>query len=96
MVLVKVRRSAPEMKPVAECLVCGVKDSEHVCDHLLVGTPGAPEQDGGVCDACSNVLGQVAEKFGGTVTVSVKEEDHQPPKVGTTSAVESRVEAPDS
>jgi hypothetical protein len=44
-----------------------------VTDHIQVGTPGTPDADAGVCDACGGVLDNVVGKFGGELTVMVEQ-----------------------
>ena len=53
--------------------MCGTSDVRQVTDHIQVGTPGTPEQDAGVCDACGAVLDKVVDKFGGELTVMVED-----------------------
>lgn len=73
MTLMKLRRHAPEAQPATECCVCGTNDMAQVQNHVLVGTPGVPLTDGGVCEQCGRVLGRVVEKFGSELTVQVEE-----------------------
>ena len=38
----------------------------------LIGTPGTPSHDGGVCDTCGRVLEQVVAKVGPALNVQVE------------------------
>jgi hypothetical protein len=73
MTVVRLHRHAPEAHNATTCAVCGTADVRAVTDHIQVGTPGTPEQDAGVCDACGAVLDNVVDKFGGQLTVMVED-----------------------
>jgi hypothetical protein len=73
MTVVRLHRHAPEAKNATTCAVCGTSEAAQVTDHVQVGTPGTPDHDGGVCDACGSVLGNVVGKFGPDLTVMVED-----------------------
>jgi len=77
MTVVRLQRHAPEAQNATTCAVCGTADAKRVTDHLQVGTPGAPQQDAGVCEACGGVLDRVADKYGPHVTMLVGEAQHE-------------------
>jgi hypothetical protein len=77
MTVVRLQRHAPEAQNATTCAVCGTADSARVTDHLQVGTPGAPQQDAGVCESCGGVLDRVADKYGPQVTMLVGEAQQQ-------------------
>jgi hypothetical protein len=78
MTVVRLQRHAPEAQNATTCAVCGTADARRVTDHLQVGTPGAPQQDAGVCDSCGKVINDVADKYGPQVTMLVDEAQTQP------------------
>ena len=69
MTIVRLQRHAPEAQNATTCAVCGTTDASRVTDHMQVGTPGTPQHDAGVCEACGGVLDQVAGKYGPSVTM---------------------------
>ncbi|MDQ6675599.1 MAG: hypothetical protein M3069_33525 [Chloroflexota bacterium] len=73
MTVVRLHRHAPEAQNATRCAVCGTGDVQAVTDHIQVGTPGTPQQDAGVCDACGGVLDNMVGKFGGDLTIMVEE-----------------------
>lgn len=73
MTVVRLHRHAPEAHNATSCAVCGTTDVRQMTDHVQVGTPGTPQQDAGVCDACGAVLDNVVDKFGGELTVMVED-----------------------
>ena len=77
MTVVRLHRNAPEAHNATSCAVCGTADVRQVTDHIQVGTPGTPEQDAGVCANCGRVLDNVVGKFGGNLTVTVDEAQHE-------------------
>jgi hypothetical protein len=77
MTVVRLHRHAPEAHNATSCAVCGTADTRKVTDHIQVGTPGSPEHDAGVCDACGKVLDNVVGKFGGDLTVMVEDAQHE-------------------
>ena len=77
MTVVRLHRHAPEAHHATSCAVCGTADARNVTDHIQVGTPGTPEHDAGVCDACGKVLDNVVDKFGGDLTVMVEDAQHE-------------------
>src|SRR4051794_15503850 len=77
MTVVRLQRHAPEAHNATTCAVCGTADAERVTDHLQVGTPGAPQQDAGVCDSCGVVITRVADRYGPSVTMLVEEAQTQ-------------------
>src|SRR3981081_1627897 len=77
MTVVRLHRHAPEAQNATSCAVCGTGDVRAVTDHIQVGTPGTPDRDAGVGDACGRVLDNVVGKFGGDLTVMVEESQRQ-------------------
>ncbi len=77
MTIVRLHRHAPEAQSATTCALCGTADVQAVTDHIQVGTPGTPQQDAGVCDACGRVLDNMVDKFGGDLTVMVEEAQQQ-------------------
>jgi hypothetical protein len=73
MTVVRIQRHAPEAHNATTCAVCGTADAQRVTDHMQVGTPGAPQQDAGVCEQCGAVMTRVADKYGPQVTMLVGE-----------------------
>jgi ribosomal protein S27AE len=71
MTVVRLHRNAPEAQQATTCGVCGTTDSKQVTDHIQVGTPGSPSHDEGVCAKCGVVLGQVVDRYGGDLTMTV-------------------------
>jgi hypothetical protein len=72
MPLVQLRRHAPEVQSITTCCVCGEQRPNLVTDHLLVGSPGVPSEQGAVCDTCGRVLEQFVAKLGSNLTVHVE------------------------
>ena len=73
MPFVQLRRHAPELRQAGTaCIICGNPDPAQVQDHLLVGTPGTPTYQAGVCAACGRVLEQTARKLGQALTIQVE------------------------
>jgi hypothetical protein len=78
MPFVHLRRGAPEVQNAAvACSICGTHDADRVRDHLLVGTPGTPSHDGGVCESCGRVLEQVVARMGPELSVRVEHAQHE-------------------
>ena len=73
MTIVRLQRHAPEAQNATTCAVCETTDAQRVTDHIQVGTPGTPQQDAGVCEACGAVLDRVAGKYGPSLTMLVNE-----------------------
>ena len=72
MPFVQLRRHAPEMHGITLCCVCGVHNRGVLLDHLLVGSPGVPSEQGAVCETCGRVLEQIVAKLGSYLTVQVE------------------------
>jgi hypothetical protein len=72
MVFVQLRRRAPEVQGITRCSICGVNHPHLLPDHLLIGSPGIPREQGAVCETCGRVLEQIAAKLGPTLTVQVE------------------------
>jgi hypothetical protein len=73
MLFVQLRRHAPELRQAGTaCTICGNPDPRQVQDHLLVGTPGTPTYQAGVCAACGRVLEQTVDKLGQALTIQVE------------------------
>ncbi len=83
MVLVRLRRRAPEVDAVERCSLCGKDDVASVGDHLLVGEPGSAQLDGGLCGTCGDVLDHLVQRFGSQFSVVVEDaaDDHLLDKV---------------
>jgi hypothetical protein len=77
MTRVQLRRHAPEAETATTCTVCGTTAPARITDHILVGTPGTPSRDGGVCATCGQVLNQVVDKFGEHLDVQVEQAQRQ-------------------
>jgi transcription initiation factor TFIIIB Brf1 subunit/transcription initiation factor TFIIB len=78
MPFVHLRRGAPEVQNAAVgCSICGPHAANRVHDHLLIGTPGTPSHDGGVCETCGRVLEQAVAKVGPELSVRVEHAQHE-------------------
>jgi hypothetical protein len=77
MTVVRLHRHAPEARNATKCAVCGTTDAQRVTDHIQVGTPGAPEHDDGICEACGGVIDQVVDRYGRDLTMMVEEAQHE-------------------
>jgi hypothetical protein len=75
--VVKLQRHAPEASAATRCAVCDTTDAARVTDHVMVGTPGVPEHDEGMCEACGAVLDKVAHKYGRDLSLLVEESQHE-------------------
>jgi hypothetical protein len=42
-------------------------------DHLLVGSPGVPTHNGGICSTCGRVIEQVVQKLGSDLSIQVEQ-----------------------
>jgi hypothetical protein len=73
MTLIRLQRHAPEASAATRCEVCGTTDARRVTDHVLVGTPGTPQLDEGMCEACGAVLDQVVHRYGRDLTMQIEE-----------------------
>jgi hypothetical protein len=72
MPFVQLRRHAPEVQGLTICCVCGVRNPDLLMDHLLVGSPGVPSEQGAMCETCGRVLEQIVAKLGSNLTVHVE------------------------
>jgi hypothetical protein len=77
MTVVRLQRHAPEADSAQVCAVCGTTDGRRVTDHVLVGPPGTPTHDEGVCERCGAVLDQVVGRYGSQLTMLVDEAQQQ-------------------
>jgi hypothetical protein len=77
MTVVRLHHHAPEAQNATTCAVCGTADAPHVTDHIQVGTPGVPQHDEGVCEACGKVLDNVVEKYGSQLTLMIDESQRE-------------------
>jgi hypothetical protein len=69
-----VERDSLKLCRVAQCQPA---DTNHVHDHLLIGTPGTPAHDGGVCDTCGRVLEQVVARVEPELSIWVEHAQHE-------------------
>jgi hypothetical protein len=76
MTVVRLQRHAPEAQNSRQCAVCGTLAPGRVTDHVVVGTPGTPTHDEGVCEACGAVLDRVVDRYGSNLNVMVEEAQH--------------------
>ena len=77
MTLVRLQRHAPEASAATRCAVCETTDADRVTDHVLVGTPGVPQHDEGMCETCGAVLDKVVHKYGRDLSLQVEESQHE-------------------
>ena len=77
MTYVKLRRHAPEAQALTRCVVCGDQDAAHVTGHVLAGQPGMAAVDGGMCEACAQVIADTAETLGPSLSLDVQESQPQ-------------------
>jgi len=72
MVLIILRRDAPEVATLRACGLCGPAATTPVRDHLLVGSPGGSQQEKGVCGQCGDVLDRMVKTYGSDLTVIIQ------------------------
>ena len=91
MPFVQLRRQAPEVQSsTAACAICGSPHPNQVQDHMLVGTPGVPSQDGVVCEHCGQVLERVVDKLGPQLSVQVEHAQREATERDTPAAARTR------
>jgi hypothetical protein len=56
MTFMLLRQNAAESRSVSGCGLCGAVSPGGARDHLLVGQPGTPSADVGLCPSCGDVL----------------------------------------
>jgi hypothetical protein len=71
MLFVQLRRHAPEVRGITMCYICGARTPTVLQDHLLVGSPGVPDEQGAVCETCGRVLEHLVAKLGSNLTVQI-------------------------
>jgi len=72
MVLIILRRDAPEVATLRACGLCGPAATTPVRDHLLMGSPGGSQQEKGGCGQCGDVLDRMVQTYGSDLTVIIQ------------------------
>lgn len=73
MVLMTLRRNAPEAVKLGGCSVCGREDPAGAGDHLMMGQPGNVTRDFCLCRSCGDVLATVVHECGSDLTFIVQQ-----------------------
>ncbi len=71
MTFMLLRPNAAESRSVSGCGLCGAVSPVGARDHLLVGQPGTPSADMGLCPSCGDVLVHLTKRFGGEFSMKV-------------------------
>jgi CheY-like chemotaxis protein len=71
MTFMLLRQNAAESCSVSGCGLCGALSPGGARDHLLVGQPGTPSADMGLCPSCGDVLVHLTNRFGGEFSMKV-------------------------
>jgi len=71
MTFMLLRQNAAEARSVGECGLCGALSPGGARDHLLVGQPGTPSADMGLCPRCGDVLVHLTKRVGGEFSVKL-------------------------
>ncbi len=72
MVLIILRRDAPEVATLRVCGLCGPAVTTPIRDHLLVGSPGGGKQETGLCGPCGDVLDRMVQTYGSDLSVIIQ------------------------